>query len=133
MTDKSEQGSRAVRRGKDAERDIAKLLDCSRTWWAPQDFGGGGNPDNQQAADELYCGESKHRSELPKWLKDAMQQTVDNAKDRAGMPVLVLHEHNQVWDDAMICMPLGVWRQVIHPLLLNNYAEWLRHAMMIED
>jgi hypothetical protein len=115
-------GTKSRERGKSAEREISKRLECTRTWWAPQDFGGGGNPDDPQPADRIYCGECKSRSVLPKWLKDAVRQAEGNAAIRAGMPVTVLHEHNQEWKDAMVVVSLKWWVAVVHPLLLKDRA-----------
>jgi len=114
--------SKGLDRGKSAEREIAKRFECTRTWWAPQDFGGGGNPDEPMPADRIYCGECKARKELPLWLKDAVKQAEANAASRAGFPVTVLHEHNQEWADAMVVLSLKWWVAVVHPLLMKDRA-----------
>ena len=53
----------------------------------------------------IIAAESKHRKQLPQWLKDAVTQARANAgPDRLG--VVVLHEHGKHTTSDIVCLSL---------------------------
>ena len=78
---------------KSVERAILKYFNTTRT--GPT---GRNGPDG---ITEDFSIEVKHRKELPGWLHDCIKQAEENAVP-GTMPVLVLHEERQRYDDSIV-------------------------------
>ena len=82
---------------KATERTVAKRLGGERT----SKLGlGSEQPDVEN---DWLSVEVKHRKALPGWLKNAMQQAIDNATTGL-LPVAILHEHGQRHDDNLVML-----------------------------
>ena len=84
---------------KQAEREIAKRFNTERT--GPM---GERCPD---AISEAYAIEVKHRSRLPKWLREAVEQVQDSGRRWAPhkLPIIVLHQKGQNYDECVVIVP----------------------------
>ena len=66
----------------------------------------GDNPDIEH---EWLSLEVKHRKSLPNWLHDAMDQAKKSKKSHQQLPMVVLHQKNQRFDDSFCVISLKDW------------------------
>jgi len=97
---------------KAAERRICKLLGGVRR-------GPTGRDDSDCVGTEPFAVEIKHRKAFPVWLKEAMAQSVENAKS-SEIPIVVLHEHRQAYRDALVVVRLSVFSEISNALRFPN-------------
>jgi hypothetical protein len=88
---------------KHTERAIARRLNGKRLGAT-----GMATPD---VVTERLAVEVKHRKELPEWLKDALEQAVNNAGDR--LPLVVLHEAGHRHADDLVIMRLDDFKKIL--------------------
>ena len=99
--------------------------------------------DYPDSVSKILAIESKLRDTLPQWLKDDVQQSIDNElryrpKLRRGklarkiimnedairlVPVVILHENVSPYKEDLVVMRDDIFREIVMPLL-EDYAFW---------
>ena len=80
---------------KGTERRLARLLGGERV----------GHLGGEDVAAGAIAAESKHRKQLPQWLKAAVAQARGNAGE-GRLGVVVLHEHGKHTTSDIVCLSL---------------------------
>ena len=88
---------------KHAEREVAKRLGARRS-------GPTGEAQPDIVTDRLAV-EVKHRKRLPAWILHALAQAEAGADGR--LPLAVLHERGQRYDDALVIMRLSDFARIL--------------------
>jgi len=68
---------------------------------------------------DLLAGESKHSESVPQWIKDAVQQSIDNERKffsvdgKYRLPVVVLHSSGDLFDEDIVLIRDSFFRGVV--------------------
>lgn len=78
--------------------------------WLDKELGGQGRGGPRYEEDVLHDElsiEAKHRSSIPKWVKEGMLQAVSRSRGR--VPVLFIHEKYRPYTDTLVVMRWEDW------------------------
>jgi len=73
--------------------------------------------------DEFLAGESKSMKKIPDWLKEAVDQAIENEQafraetNQIRIPITVLHQTKDLYDLDIVCIRSDVFREVFVPAL----------------
>lgn len=87
---------------KATERKIASILGGRRVPITGRQRG-----DVPDVAHDWLAIEIKHKQKLPDWVKDALDQAIASNPTGSKLPVAILHESGERFDQAMVVIKLG--------------------------